>query len=72
MKLIIISLFFFIIQLGKVLDALTSQLETKGRDLNAYREQHNIRVRGEEDGPSKEKDSSKSSTQGVLVAQGAS
>ncbi len=54
-------------QLGNVVEALTSQLEKKGKELNEYREKHGIRVRGEDDKDEQKKDDSKSSTQGVLV-----
>ena len=59
----------FSFQLGKVVETLTKQLETKGKDLNEYREKYGIRVRGEEDKDDQKKDDSKSSTQGVLVAK---
>ena len=69
-----IKIEFQLFQLGKVVESLTGQLELKGKDLNTYREQYNIRVRGEEDATSggKDKDQNKASTQGVLVAQGSS
>ncbi len=61
---------FYIFQLGKVTETLTGQLESKGKEINEYREKYNLRIRGEEDTPSeinKEKESKASS--GVLVAK---
>ena len=52
-----------------MVETLTKQLETKGKDLNEYRKKYGIRVRGEEDKDDQKKDDSKSSTQGVLVAK---
>ncbi|KAL2079217.1 hypothetical protein ACEWY4_024961 [Coilia grayii] len=64
-------------QIGKVLEALNTQMQTKGRELTEYRERYNIRLVGEEDkskgaGGSSNKDAqdgggSKPST-GVLVS----
>lgn len=64
-------------QIGKVLEALNTQMQTKGRELTEYRERYNIRLVGEEDkskgaGGSSSKDAgdgggSKPST-GVLVS----
>ena len=54
------------------MESLQAQLEIKGKELNIYRETYNIRVRGEDEGGAKDKDTKQASTQGVLVAQGAS
>ena len=43
------------------------QLETKGKELNEYREKYNIRVRGDENSEEQRKEN-QSSTQSVLVA----
>ena len=51
------------------METLTKQLETKGKELNDYREKYGIKVRGEEEKEEQKKDDSKSSTQGVLVAK---
>jgi prefoldin subunit 2 len=58
---------FFCFQLGKVIEGLTKQLETHGKELNEFREKHNIRIRGEEEEGSK-KEEKKPSAQGVLVS----
>lgn len=36
-------------QLTKVIDAITEQLTKKGIEINDYKEQHNIRIRGQDD-----------------------
>jgi len=58
------------LQLGKLHEALQQQLETKGRELQEYREKHNIRIRGEEDRGLASQDTAAKA--GVLVAQDAS
>jgi prefoldin subunit 2 len=54
-------------QLTKLTESLSQQLEAKGKDLQDYREKHNIRVRGEEERTPAAKDTS--SKAGVLVGQ---
>lgn len=56
-------------QLGNLVKSLSIQLENKGKELNAYREKYNIRVKGEEENanPGSENKSKSSSTAGVLV-----
>jgi len=54
-------------QLTKLAEVLSQQLEAKGKDLQDYREKHNIRVRGEEERAPAAKDSS--SKAGVLVGE---
>jgi len=56
-------------QLIKISDSLTQQLEAKGKDLQEYREKHNIRVRGEEEKTTKTKDAGGKAAAGVLVGQ---
>jgi len=67
---------YFLIQLGKALDTLKQQLETKGRELQEFREQHNIQLRGEDNDASKSSSSAANAaaakTSGVLVASGSS
>ncbi|CAI9569027.1 unnamed protein product [Staurois parvus] len=59
-------------QINKIIETLTTQLQTKGRELNEFREKHNIRLMGEDDQkqPPKDGDGSgaKSSSAGVLVS----
>uniref|UniRef100_A0A8D0DM07 Prefoldin subunit 2 n=1 Tax=Salvator merianae TaxID=96440 RepID=A0A8D0DM07_SALMN len=60
-------------QINKIIESLTQQLQTKGRELNEFREKHNIRLMGEEDqkAPSKENADGagpKTSAAGVLVS----
>ena len=61
---------FHLLQLGKVVETLTKQIETKGKEMNEYREKHGIRVRGEEEKSVESKKEAPSSSQGVLVAGG--
>ncbi len=63
-----VSLF---VQLKMVVKKLKDQLEEKGKEVNQFREKHNIRIRGEgegDSGPQKEESADNSSTQGILVA----
>lgn len=57
-------------QLSDLIERLRTQVINKGKELNEYREKHNIRVRGEQDGNDEDShgDSSKTPAQGVLVA----
>ena len=59
-------------QIGVLLTKLSEQLQEKGKELNEFREKHNIRFRGEDDskdGDEKSQDTGKAAgTQGVLVA----
>ncbi|OCT66673.1 prefoldin subunit 2 [Xenopus laevis] len=60
-------------QIDKILESLNTQLQTKGRELNEFREKHNIRIMGEDEAkqPPKEggdNDGSKPSSAGVLVS----
>uniref|UniRef100_A0A6I8SYL3 Prefoldin subunit 2 n=1 Tax=Xenopus tropicalis TaxID=8364 RepID=A0A6I8SYL3_XENTR len=60
-------------QINKILESLSTQLQTKGRELNEFREKHNIRIMGEDEAkqPPKEggdSDGSKPSSAGVLVS----
>ena len=58
-----------------MLETLKQQLESKGRELQEFREKHNIQLRGEDDA-SKTTPASASAasakTSGVLVASGSS
>ncbi|XP_071959059.1 prefoldin subunit 2-like [Antedon mediterranea] len=57
--------------LTKLLETLKQQLELKGKDLQAYREKHNIRIRGEEtDDKEKEPAAKTGGSQSILVAKG--
>ncbi|KAM5126444.1 prefoldin subunit 2, partial [Mantella aurantiaca] len=58
-------------QINKIIETLTVQLQAKGRELNEYREKHNIRLMGEEEPkPNKDGDGAgtKSGSAGVLVS----
>lgn len=58
-------------QLVAVVDKLKMQLEEKGKVINAYREKHGIRVRGESERSSDQDSAHGSSgkqTQGILVS----
>lgn len=61
------------LQINKIIDSLSHQLQTKGRELNEFREKHNIRLMGEEDQKTTSKESTegsggKASSAGVLVS----
>ncbi|KAM9294150.1 prefoldin subunit 2 [Gastrophryne carolinensis] len=60
-------------QINKIIEALSGQLQAKGRELNEFREKHNIRLMGEDEQKQPPKESgdgsgSKSSSAGVLVS----
>ncbi|PVD26923.1 hypothetical protein C0Q70_12071 [Pomacea canaliculata] len=56
-------------QMAKFVENMTKQLEAKGKEINAYREEHNIRIRGEDDKQEKsEGDTKTGGGGGVLVA----
>ncbi|XP_070586397.1 prefoldin subunit 2 [Erythrolamprus reginae] len=60
-------------QINKIIETLSQQLQTKGRELNEFREKHNIRLMGEEEQKPPAKESpegaaAKSSSAGVLVS----
>ncbi|XP_053134843.1 prefoldin subunit 2 [Hemicordylus capensis] len=59
-------------QINKIIETLGQQLQTKGRELNEFREKHNIRLMGEDEkGPAKESaegTGAKASSAGVLVS----
>ncbi|XP_033641500.1 prefoldin subunit 2-like [Asterias rubens] len=55
-------------QLGKLVEALTKQVEAKGKEINDFREKHNIRVKGEQAPDQADVSNDKANTQGVLVA----
>nr|XP_006113984.2 prefoldin subunit 2 [Pelodiscus sinensis] len=60
-------------QINKIIENLTQQLQTKGQELNEFREKHNIRLMGEDDQKQPPKESSdragaKTSSAGVLVS----
>ena len=56
-------------QMTQFVENMSKQLEAKGKEINAYREEHNIRIRGEEDSKTAAAESdSKSGGGGVLVA----
>jgi len=55
-----------------VLESLKQQLESKGRELQEFREKHNIQLRGEDDASKTTLDAASTAasakTSGVLVA----
>ncbi|XP_014782526.1 prefoldin subunit 2 [Octopus bimaculoides] len=54
-------------QMSKLIETLNKQLESKGTEINKYRETHNLKIRGEESSEV-EKQETKPGTQGVLVS----
>lgn len=55
-------------QMSKLVETLSKQLETKGNEINKYRERHNLKIKGEES-KDMEKSSKDVKTGGVLVAK---
>ncbi|XP_043833205.1 prefoldin subunit 2 [Dromiciops gliroides] len=59
-------------QIQKIIETLTQQLQAKGRELNDFREKHNIRLMGEDEKPAAkdngEGSGAKASSAGVLVS----
>uniref|UniRef100_A0A8D0GLF3 Prefoldin subunit 2 n=1 Tax=Sphenodon punctatus TaxID=8508 RepID=A0A8D0GLF3_SPHPU len=60
-------------QINKIIETLNQQLQTKGRELNEFREKYNIRLMGEDDQKQPPKESAdgagtKASSAGVLVS----
>ncbi|XP_015740140.1 prefoldin subunit 2 [Coturnix japonica] len=58
-------------QISKIIESLSQQLQSKGRELNEFREKHNIRLVGEDDPRQPPKDGTeggKGGTAGVLVS----
>ncbi|XP_016065905.1 PREDICTED: prefoldin subunit 2 [Miniopterus natalensis] len=58
-------------QIQKIIETLTQQLQAKGKELNEFREKHNIRLVGEDERPAKESSEgagAKASSAGVLVS----
>lgn len=58
-------------QIQKIIETLTQQLQAKGKELNEFREKHNIRLVGEDEKPAKESaegTGAKASSAGVLVS----
>uniref|UniRef100_A0AAF6Z7N5 Prefoldin subunit 2 n=1 Tax=Bos taurus TaxID=9913 RepID=A0AAF6Z7N5_BOVIN len=56
----------------KIIETLTQQLQAKGKELNEFREKHNIRLMGEDEKPAAKENSegagAKASSAGVLVS----
>uniref|UniRef100_A0ABK0LML1 Prefoldin subunit 2 n=1 Tax=Rattus norvegicus TaxID=10116 RepID=A0ABK0LML1_RAT len=59
-------------QIQKIIETLSQQLQAKGKELNEFREKHNIRLMGEDEKPAAKENSegagAKSSSAGVLVS----
>lgn len=59
-------------QIQKIIETLSQQLQAKGKELNEFREKHNIRLMGEDEKPTAKENSegagAKSSSAGVLVS----
>lgn len=54
----------------KVIEALNSQITTKGQEINDYKEKNNIRIRNQNEiptGPAEAEGETKAPNQGVLV-----
>lgn len=59
---------FLFFQLNKLVETLTKQLETKGIEINKYREEYNLQIKGE-DSRNQEKQEKDVKTGGVLVSK---
>ncbi|XP_062595383.1 prefoldin subunit 2-like [Saccostrea cucullata] len=55
-------------QMGKLVESLSKQLETKGSEINKFRTKYNLKIKGEES-KEMEKSSKDVKTGGVLVAK---
>jgi len=55
-----------------VLETLKLQLESKGQELQQFREKHNIQLRGDDDASKTAANTAAAKTSGVLVASGSS
>lgn len=59
-------------QIQKIIETLSQQLQAKGKELNEFREKHNIRLMGEDEKPAAKENSegagAKASSAGVLVS----
>ncbi|KAK6173079.1 hypothetical protein SNE40_016608 [Patella caerulea] len=58
-------------QMSKLVETLSKQMETKGSEINKFREEHNLKIRGEDskDIEGKDQDAAKSGASGVLVSK---
>ncbi|KAL4229502.1 Prefoldin subunit 2 [Mactra antiquata] len=56
-------------QMGKLVESLTKQLEQKGVEINQYREQHNLKIKGEDSKEPEKQDKDSAKSGGVLVAK---
>ncbi|XP_028839756.1 prefoldin subunit 2 [Denticeps clupeoides] len=52
-------------QITKIVDSLSTQMQTKGRELNEYRERFNIRIVGEEEAANKSSSSNQEGEAGA-------
>lgn len=59
-------------QISGLINKLKDSLTAKEQELKAFKEKHNIHVKGEKDAPSEEAVQTADKTSGVLVAQGSS
>ncbi|XP_071174018.1 prefoldin subunit 2-like [Mytilus galloprovincialis] len=55
-------------QLNKMVETLTKQLETKGIEINKYREEYNLQIKGEDSRGQDKQEKDVKTTGGVLVA----
>ena len=53
----------------KIVETLQKQLETKGTEINTYRETHNLKIKGEENKEPEKQDKDSAKAGGVLVAK---
>lgn len=63
------ALFCFCLQMGKLVETLSKQLEQKGQEINKYRETHNLKIKGEDSKEPEKQDSDSAKAGGVLVAK---
>jgi len=57
------------LQMGKIVDSLTKQLESKGIEINKYRDQYNLKIKGEESKDHSDSQEKEVKSGGVLVAK---
>ena len=53
----------------KIVETLQKQLESKGTEINQYRETHNLKIKGEENKEVEKQDKDSAKSGGVLVAK---
>lgn len=72
LKFLTVILLLSCLQIGGLITRLKETLLTKEQEMSAFKEKHNIHVRGEKESTSSEDAKSDEKSAGVLVAQSTS